>query len=57
MIKAVLYLQEQSTGKYFITAEDEEDLQNCIENFELGDVVWDTRYPDVKILKVEKQYE
>jgi hypothetical protein len=55
MIKAILYVQEQSTGKYFITAEDEEDLQSEIENFELNDVIWDTRYPDIKILKVEKQ--
>lgn len=56
MIKAVLYVQEQSTGKYFITAQNEEDLQNEIDNMEISEIQWDLRYPDIKILKVEKQY-
>lgn len=55
MIKAILYVQEQSTGKYYITAEDEEDLQSEIENMEISEVKWDLRFPDIKILKIERQ--
>jgi hypothetical protein len=54
MIKATVYLKEKSTGKYFITAENEKDLEVEILNLELSDVQWDTRWPEYEIVKVER---